>query len=188
MDLQRLTESVRSFEAEAHVIFGAHETAPSRVVVLSETYAQLGLLNISQDDLMRQALRCVEHELFRAAHVMAWAAFIDHFEEHLAVDGIKAVAAARPKWPTTGIEDLRESVPERQLIEVGRDVGLLTKSDVKALLGLLNKRNECAHPSTYDPALNETLGYVSELLQRIKKLRSRSLKIPSTNVVNSQKR
>lgn len=64
MDLKRLTEAVRAFEAEAHAIFGAHEAAPSRVVVLSETYEQLGLLDIPQDELMRQALRCVENELF----------------------------------------------------------------------------------------------------------------------------
>lgn len=113
---------------------------------------------------------------------MAWAAFIDHFEEQLAADGLNAVAVARPKWPTTGIEELRETVPEHQIIEVGRYVGLLTKNDVKALLGLLNKRNECAHPSTYDPALNETLGYVSELLRRIEKLASRSLKVPGSRM------
>ena len=179
MDLQLLVESARTLEAEAHAIFATHEVAHSRIVVLSETYEQLGLLDISQDDLMRQALRCVEQELFRAAHVMAWAAFIDHYEQQLAGDGLKAVAAVRPKWPTTGIEDLRESVPEHQLIDVGRSVGLLTRSDVKALHGLLHKRNECAHPSTYYPALNETLGYISELLQRIEKLDGRCLKAPN---------
>lgn len=176
MDLQRLARSVRSFESEAHSIFATHEVASSRIVVLTQTYERLRLLNLSQDSLMRQALGCVEHGLYRAAHVMAWAAFIDHYEERLVADGLVAVAAARPKWPTTGIEELRESVPEHQLIEVGRLVGLLTKNDVKALHGLLNKRNECAHPSAYSPALNETLGYISELLQRIEKLGRRSLK------------
>lgn len=176
MDLQRLVSQVRLFEAEAHSLLATHESSRSRVVVLSETYDQLGRLNIVQDDLMRQALRCVEHELFRAAHVMAWAAFIDHYEEKLAADGLAAVGKARTRWPIGSLDDLRESVSEFQLIAVGRDVGLLTKNDVKALHGMLNKRNECAHPSEYFPGLNDTLGFISELFQRIDKLDGRDLR------------
>lgn len=41
---------------------------------------------------------------------------------------------------------------------------------MKALHGLLNRRNECAHPSEYFPDLNETLGYIGELFKRIKQL------------------
>lgn len=175
MDLRRVVDAARAFEAEAHAVFSPHETSSSRVVILSETYEALGLLAIPQDDLMRQALRCVENGLYRAAHVMAWAAFIDYYENKLAADGLKALSAEYPKWPTSSLEDLRESISEFQLIEAGRKVGVLTKNDVKALHGLLNKRNECAHPSDYFPELNETLGYISELFQRIRKLGSRAV-------------
>ncbi len=61
------------------------------------------------------------------------------------------------------------------MIEAARDVGLCRKNEVKALLGLLNKRNECAHPSDFYPGLNHTLGFVSELLQRIERLQPRTL-------------
>ncbi|MDH5696591.1 MAG: hypothetical protein OEZ00_08365, partial [Dehalococcoidia bacterium] len=80
------------------------------------------------------------------------------------------IKAARPKWSISSIEDLREQATEHQLIEVCRKVKLLSKNEEKALLGLLNKRNECAHPSNYDPGLNETLGFISELLSRINTL------------------
>jgi hypothetical protein len=70
---------------------------------------------------------------------------------------------------------MREYVNEFQLIEATLDLGLSTKNEVKALHGLLNKRNECAHPSNYYPQLNETLGYVSEVLQRIKTLQPKTL-------------
>ena len=43
------------------------------------------------------------------------------------------------------------------------------------LHGLLTRRNECAHPSTYLPGLNETLGYIAETLNRIEYLQPRSL-------------
>ncbi len=46
---------------------------------------------------------------------------------------------------------------------------------MKALHGLLNKRNECAHPEDYYPSLNDTLGYLDEIFKRIGMLQSRTL-------------
>ena len=77
-------ERTVAFEEAAHKILGEHESAPSRIVILDKTYSDLQALSIQQDDLFRQALRCIESELFRAAHVMAWAAFMDFLEEKLA--------------------------------------------------------------------------------------------------------
>jgi len=165
----------RAFEQDAHQILSIHEAAPSRVVLLGDTYDQLSKLSIRQDDLFQQALRCIENKLFRAAHVMAWAGFMDFLEEKLAADGLKKVWQQRPKWKGKTIEELREFVPEHQLVEVSRDVRLCGKGPTKTLLGLLSKRNECAHPSDYDPGLNESLGYVSELLERIRLLQTKQL-------------
>jgi hypothetical protein len=165
--LDRFVRLAREFEREAHRILSAHESAPSRLVVLEDTYKKLGALTLRQDELIRQALRCVEAQLYRAAHVMAWAGFMDFLEEKLASDGLAKVRSIRPKWKAGSIEELREDVVEHQLIECARELGLLGKTEAKSLQGLLSKRNECAHPSSYFPGLNETLGYVSELLNRI---------------------
>ena len=173
--LAKLVARARAFEKEAHGILAIHEAAPSRVILLEDTYHQLSHLSIRQDDLLRQALRCIENELFRAAHVMAWAGFVDFLEEKLASDGLKKVRQKRPNWDVKSVEELRESVPEYQLIEVSRDVGLCTRIQTKALLGLLNMRNECAHLSDYYPDLNDTFGYVSELLKRIGMLQPKRL-------------
>lgn len=164
-----------SFSADARQILGAVEGSSSRIVTLEESYAKLGKLSLQQDDLVRQALRCVEHGLYRAAHVMAWAAFMDFLEEKLESDGLTAVRAARPKWTHKSMEDMREYVAEYQLIEVTQAVGLCTKNQKKALHGLLNKRNECAHPSSYAPSLNEALGYISEVLARLRTLQAKTL-------------
>jgi hypothetical protein len=166
--LYKIYEAIHIFEADAHRILGKYETSPSRVVELSKTYAQLKGLSIQQDELFRQALRCVENELYRAAHVMAWAGFMDYLEEKIASDGLKKIHSAYPAWKKfITIVDLRENVSEYQIIEATRTVVLCNKTQTKALHGLLNKRNECAHPSNYYPQLNESLGYISELLQRI---------------------
>lgn len=173
--LSEVVSKARAFEKEAHLVLGIHEAARSRVVLLEDSYKQLGLLNLRQDDLLRQALRCVENGLYRAAHVMAWAAFADFLEEKLQSDGLVKVRAARPAWKGATMAEMREYVPERQLVEVTQAVGLCTKNEAKALVGLLDRRNECAHPSAYFPQMNESLGYVSELLQRLRLLAPKQL-------------
>ncbi len=160
-----------AFQKEAHQILGGHEESPSRIIHLKKSYEDIGSLSIQQDDLFRQALRCCEHELYRAAHVMAWAAFMDFLEEKISSDGFRKLHAAYPKWRFNTIDDLREGVSEYQLIEATRKIGLCGKNQMKALHGLLNKRNECAHPSGLYPGLNETLGFISELFQRILQLK-----------------
>lgn len=174
-DLRVLLSKVKAFEKEAHTILSIHEAATSRVVILENTYLQLSGMNLQQDELFRQALRCLENKLYRASHVMAWAGFMDFVENKLASDGFKKLRQVRANWRFKTVEELREKVPEYQLIESCRDVGLSSKNETKALLGLLNKRNECAHPSNYYPGLNETLGFISELLQRIDLLKKKKL-------------
>lgn len=175
MRLDQVLGRARAFEREAHGILAVHEAAPSRLVLLEDTYRRLTALTLRQDDLLRQALRCVENELYRAAHVMAWAAFMDFLEEKLASDGLVKLRSLRSAWKASSVEELRENVVEHQLIDAARDLGLLGKTEAKALQGLLSKRNECAHPSSYFPGLNETLGYVAEVLNRVGQLQPKSL-------------
>jgi len=174
-ELQSLLARVSKFEREAHKILATHESTPSRVVVLEETYRRLAKLSLKQDELLRQSLRCAESSLFRASHVMAWAAFMDFLEEKVSAGKLAKLHEIRPAWPTRSIEELREGVPEHQIVEATRDLGLCTKNETKALLGLLNKRNECAHPNDFYPGLNETIGYVAEIINRISQLQPRSI-------------
>src|ERR1039457_1943572 len=161
----------RTFEREAHEILSIHESArESRVVVLEGAYESLALLNLKQDDMMRQALRCAESGLFRAAHVMAWAACMGYIEDKLSEDNLVKLKAARPDWKGKDIHEIGEYISEYQLVEALKLLGLTTKNENQALLGLLRRRNECAHPTGYLPQLNETLGYIAEVLQRVAKL------------------
>ena len=167
---------LKGFEREAHAILATHEAASdSRVIFLEASYEALAKLSLRQDELFRQALRCVEHELYRAAHVLAWAGFMDLLEEKMESDGLVKLRLARPTWKAKNIEDIRENHPEYQIIEVARELDLCTKTQMKALHGMLNKRNECAHPSDFYPGINDTLGYISELLSRIAILQTKIL-------------
>jgi hypothetical protein len=103
-----LKRACDAFRADGHEILARHEAAPSRVISLDKTRKQLAGLSLQQDDLFREALRCIENGSHRAAHVMAWAAFMDFLEQKLASDGLAKVRNARPNWAKHAtIEDLR---------------------------------------------------------------------------------
>lgn len=167
---------VQKFRDEAHSILAKHESAPSRIISLESTRQQIAGLSLYQQALFDEAVSCIEKGCFRAAHVMAWAAFMDYLEEKLASDGLKKVRAVKTGWSKfKSVEELRENVAEYQLIDAAKDVGLLPKQEMKILHGLLAKRNECAHPSSHNPDMNEAIGYVSELLKRIGRLKKKSI-------------
>jgi glycerophosphoryl diester phosphodiesterase len=154
-------------QRELALLLATREKSPHRVITLSESFAKLSSLNLKQDSLMREALHCVEQGLYRPAHVAAWAALIDYTQEWVVGgDRLPALTKARAKWNVKVAPDLR-LFTDFALIEALEAAGLITRTMMKALHGLLNKRNECAHPEDYSPTLNDTLGYVDELMKRI---------------------
>lgn len=174
--LSSIGRKVIAFKQDVDDLLSKHEASKSRVISVDKTRRMLAGLSLQQDELFQQAILCVERGIHRAAHVMSWAAFVDYLEEKLASDGLVKVMSKRPAWAKySTVEELRENIPEYQLIEAARDVGLLSKSQTKTILGLLSKRNECAHPSGHNPGLNESLGFISELLTRVEQLQKKSL-------------
>lgn len=172
-NLQTWANRLSRFENEAHDIFGVIESSVSRKVTLDQSYVKLDGLSLQQDEIFRQALRCVENQLYRAAHVMAWAGLVDCLQMLAASDGFSALNRARLKWQLSSIEQLAENYTEHAVIEALQAAKIITKREMKALHGMLSKRNECAHPGAYFPSYNETLGYISEIFSRIEKLEIR---------------
>jgi hypothetical protein len=160
-----------ALDLEANAILATHEAASARVMTLEPSYDALGALSIGQDELFRESLRAVEVGLYRAAHVLAWAGFVDYLHELLGGEHLAAVQTARAKWKLDSAEDFRE-YSEFQVIEAGKAAGVYRNTMMKAMHGLLNRRNECAHPTDYFPDLNETLGYIGELIKRVKQLQA----------------
>jgi hypothetical protein len=86
--MRRFKQKADAFESEAHQILAQQESAHSRIVSLDQTRRQLKTLSLDQDELFQQALACTEKAVFRAAHVMAWAGFMDFLEQKLSSDGL----------------------------------------------------------------------------------------------------
>lgn len=149
-------------------LLAKRETSTHRVMTLTESYAKLTKLNVKQDALFREALQCVEHGLYRSAHVTSFAALVDFVHEWVANDPkrLKVIQDAYPTWRITKAADFREQ-KDFTVFEVLKKQDLITNPMMKALHGLLAKRNECAHPEDYEPGINDTLGYLDEMMKRI---------------------
>ena len=160
-------------QTESNAIFSQIETSKTRKITLDQSYENLRNLSLKEDELFRQALRCVELGVYRGAHILAWCGFFNMIVRLLESDGFRKLKIERPKWSFSNAEELGESVTEHQIIEALKPLSITGKADQKALIGLLSRRNECAHPTGYFPDINQTLGYVSELFQRIEKLQLR---------------
>ncbi len=173
--LKEIAKRAMAAAREAKKVLASHEASATRVIVLEDAYASLGKLSLRQDDLFRQSLRAAEQGLYRSSIVMAWAAFMDFLEEKLSEDGFVVVNREYPNWKIGTTEDLRDLGSDFQIVEAARRAGLCGKTTEKALKGLLNRRNESAHPSDFYPGLDEALGYVSEIVQRIQKLQPKKV-------------
>lgn len=176
MALRSTLRAILTFQEEVNNLLGTHETSVARVVNVERTYEELQGLSLKQDDLFRQALRATEHGLFRSAMVMSWAALLDFIEEKLGEDRFVAVNREYTKWGIKNVDDLRDKVTDFGIVEAGRKVSLYPGTVEKSLKALLSRRNEAAHPSEYYPGFNEALGYISEVLQRVKYVQARKVR------------
>lgn len=162
---------VRDFEQQSHSLLAVTDTSPSRIMTIRSQRQKLGSMSISQDKLMTEAIIACERGLYRSAIVMAWAAFFDAVVEKLYSDGFTKLHALRVKWSAyTSPEELQEAHTEHAIVEAARDLKLLGKAESKVAFGQLSRRNQCAHPTGYDPGLNDALGFVTDMLSNIEKL------------------
>lgn len=174
IDLGELVARVEAFRADASQVLGDTESSPLRVRTVEHSIRKLNLLSLPQDELLRQALFCTARGYYRPAIVAAWSALMDALESKLASDSFAKLHGQFPAWSAhKTIEDIRDHISEYQIIEAARSLRLITKGEMKILHGHLAKRNKCAHPSELEPGYNDTLGYVSEMLDWISKIQSR---------------
>jgi len=160
---------IAELETEAKAILATHEASSDRVVTIEGSYTKLDDLSLAQDELFRESLRAVRFGLYRAAHVLAWAGFIDFLHNKLADDHLAAITAVRSGWAIASAEDFRQ-FSDFQVIEAGKDAKVYPAQTMRMMHGWLGRRNECAHPSGYFPDLNMTLGYISDLVDRVRRL------------------
>lgn len=159
---------LREFEADAAVILGASEEAvKSRTYNATQALQEVSELTFDQADSLKQAVRCVEHGLYQSAVVMAWVAIADLLLE-VAVREIDAVKSVRTNWKFTDKNSLSEERGDYVIAEALKLAGVITKTEMKTLHGLLHRRNQCAHRTDVFPTPNEALGFIDETIAAAK--------------------
>jgi len=169
MNLEQLYSSVLDFQKKGNSILSRYESSTSRTITIDSSYKRLGKLSLRQEELFQEAFKCIEHGVFRSAIVLAWASFIDFLGDKIGEDNFNNLNVTK-NWNISNTDDLREKASDSMIIECAVEIKLINKTMSKSLRGLLAKRNECGHPSDYKPGLNDTLGYIDELLKRIELL------------------
>ena len=97
---------------------------------------------------------------------MAWAGHFHVFSQTLYQTKEQEIRKARPKWSFKDLADLKDTVAEAQILDVGKAVGFINNAQLRVRQGQLSVRNQCAHPTLYRPSLNSAIGYVDELLRQ----------------------
>ena len=158
----------QSAENAAHKILASHECAPSRVILLEEMPKQLTGLPVDVSEYFRESIRCLGLGCVRAGVVTAWCGFFELFLVSLYRKHESDIRSKRPKWSFLDLAELKESTAESQLLDVAKEVKFIGKARLRVLQGHLSTRNQCAHPTIYQPSLNQGIGYVDELIGYMK--------------------
>ncbi len=143
------------------------QASRSRAASIEVTLRGIQALSARQDELLKESAMAAHYGLYRSAHVAAFAALVDAVHQRAHRLGLlSAIQAKRAKWTVASVDDLQE-YSDFQVSEVCKEVGAISRSQLKSFHGLLHRRNQCAHPSDYTPSLDETLGFMSETLKLI---------------------
>lgn len=167
MHLEELIRRRDQAARAAHRILEGHESAASRVVVLSQTFAKLSGLAVDVEQYYRESLKSLEVGCYRAAVVLAWSGFVHSLADSLVNKHGSALSTAYPKWPTASTANLLEAVPEAQVLEAGKKVGMFSQQKLNIYKGWLSTRNQCAHPTLFAPSRNITLGFVDAVIVEV---------------------
>ncbi len=151
---------------EAHRVLSVVEGAGSRAVLLEDLTKTLDSLPLDIQDYFTEALDCLQLGMRRAPVVFSWAGFFSVFSAKLYLQYEADIRGKRKKWRFGSVEELRESFPEAQLLDVAKDVGFIGKGNLRKYQGQLSERNQCAHPTLYKPSLNVAIGYLDLMIRQ----------------------
>lgn len=124
-----------------------------------------GLAGISAAEFAA-AQQAVDNDLLRSAHVAAWNGYVALALMRMAKDDFQALRNARPNWTVSSVEDVAMRIPGSALIDLLVDLELVHADDEFALRQLQQRRNDCAHPTTFAPTILQAKAYVDDVLSR----------------------
>ncbi|MFB2659585.1 hypothetical protein [Shewanella mangrovisoli] len=157
---------VRNAQRAGHVILSVHESAASRIVLLEDLVKKLSGTPVDVQQYFKESVCCLENGLFKAGMVFSWAGHFHVFSEYLYAHHEHDIRESRQKWNFKDLTELKEQYSESQILDVGKEVKFVNRAQLRVLQGQLSQRNQCAHPTMYQPSLNASVGYVDEMVSQ----------------------
>lgn len=166
MDVLGWIARANKARAAGHQALSLHESAASRIVLLENLSKSLSGAPVDVQDYFREAICCLENEIFRPAIIMSWSGYFHMLSEYLFSGYEAEIRSLRPKWVFKDLGDLKESVSESHILIVAKDVKFISKAQLRMLDGQISERNQCAHPTLYRPSMNSSIGYVDVMIRQ----------------------
>jgi hypothetical protein len=174
-DVDRLLAGLRTLQEEFRSPVADVETESPRLALdsLREAVAQAPR---EYQDYLEEALACYERGLFRGAILLVWAATVQHLYliAQSQSGGIAAFERAnhdqfgsnRSYRKIKKLDDFRY-LRDYDFIQLGEHAGMYNRTIRKMLHQRLDLRNDCGHPTKYQPGREETVIFIESLLLNV---------------------
>lgn len=134
--------------------------------------ALTGLTNSIADSqakgYVEEAITCLQFGALRAAVVFLWAGAVRTLQHAALARGTRTLNAAIKKQDPAA-RDIKTVtdfawVKDRTFLDACPDLALLDKSQKTVLIGALDLRNMCGHPSSYTPGIKKVSAFVEDVI------------------------
>lgn len=119
-----------------------------------------------------EAIKCHEHELYRAAIIMSWLGAMNVLHRHvhghkLAEFNTEASRVFGKKWKIAASQDDIGKMGERDFLERLEGISVIGKNAKAQLIAALDSRNGCGHPNSLMVGPNKSAAHIETLLQNV---------------------
>ena len=117
---------------------------------------------------VEEAVTCLREGAMRAAVVFTWAGAIRTLHEEALGKGESALNGALKKQyqgsrTVAAIEDFGW-IKDRTFLDACPDLGILDKGQKQTLIGWLDLRNNCGHPTNYQPGVKKVSAFIEDII------------------------
>lgn len=151
---------------------GVTKVSPSAIQVASDLRVELAKIkNTDTRTFLDEAIRCHELELYRSAIVMSWLAAVHVLYQHVIGSSLAAFNAEATrvdtKWKKAVNSDDLARMKESAFLDRLSSLSIIGSNVKKELIGCLDRRNACGHPSSLKVSANTSAHHLEVLLLNV---------------------
>ncbi len=129
------------------------------------------VLDPDTHSFIKEAVRCYESKLLRAAVVMSWLAAVHvlklYVVEHHLVAFNNAAAKSEGKWKPAVTTDDLGLMTERRFLDRLQEISMIGQNVKNSLIHALDLRNGCGHPNSLKVGDNAVAHHIETIIQNV---------------------